>query len=153
MPRGTASPVEQREFPARFASLTDAAAFVEAFCDRHGVDPGLALKVTLVLEELLTNTIEHGFGIESDAPIRVALTATNHRSVSIAFEDTAPPFDPLAHDARQTAAVGDAFDTRPIGGLGIHLVGQLASAARYAREGDRNRLWLTFEGGADSSQA
>jgi len=153
MPRGSASPVEQRDFPARFASLTDAAAFVEAFCDRHGVDPDLALKVTLALEELVTNTIEHGFGIESDAPIRVALTATNPHSVSIAFEDTAPAFDPLAHDAHRPAAVGDAFDTRPIGGLGIHLVAQLASAARYAREGDRNQLWLTFDSHADSSPA
>ena len=153
MPSGSASPVEQREFPARFASLIDSAAFVEAFCDRHGVDPDLGLKVTLVLEELLTNTIDHGLGIECDAPIRVALTATNPQSVSIAFEDTAPAFDPLAQDSSQRAAIGDAFDTRPIGGLGIHLVAQLASAARYAREGDRNRLWLTFEGAADSSRA
>ena len=153
MPRGSASPVEQREFPARFASLSETAAFAESFCARQGVDPGLALKLTLVLEELVTNTIEHGFGVESDAPIRVALTALHPRSVSIAFEDTAPTFDPLAHDARQAPTVGDGFDTRPIGGLGIHLIGQLASAKRYAHEGGRNRLWLTLDDRADSSQA
>ena len=153
MPSGTPSPVEQREFPARFASLTDVAAFIDDFGSRHGLDPGLALKLTLVLEELVTNTIEHGFGGDSDAPIRIALTSTYPASVSIAYEDSAPAFDPLARDARQPAAVGDAFDTRPIGGLGIHLVSKLASAARYAREGDRNRLWLTFEGSDDSSQA
>jgi two-component sensor histidine kinase len=35
------------------------------------------LKVTLVLEELVTNTIEHGFGGDSDAPIRIALTSSD----------------------------------------------------------------------------
>ena len=153
MPSGNPSPVEQREFSARFASLTDVSAFVDDFGARHAIDPDLALKLTLVLEELVTNTIEHGFGIESDAPIRIGLTATNTRSVSIAFEDTAPPFDPLVHAASRPAAVDDPFSSRPIGGLGIHLIEQLASAARYAREGERNRLWLTFESRADSSQA
>src|SRR5215218_10225164 len=145
MPSGTSSPVEQREFPARLASLTDVAAFIDDFGTRHGIDPGLALKLTLVLEELVTNTIEHGFGSDSEAPIRISLTAASPRSVSITFEDTAPPFDPLAHSARQPAPVGEPFDARPIGGLGIHLIGQMGSAARYAREGERNRLWLTFD--------
>ena len=153
MPSGIPSPVEQREFLARTASLTDVAAFIDDFGSRHGLDPGLALKLTLVLEELVTNTIEHGFGGGSDAPIRIALTSTNDHSVSIDFADTAPPFDPLAHSALTTAAVGDPFDARPVGGLGIHLIGQLASTARYARDGERNRLWLTLEGAADSSQA
>jgi serine/threonine-protein kinase RsbW len=151
MPSGTPSPVEQREFPARLASLTDVAAFIDDFGSRHGVDPGLALKLTLVLEELVTNTIEHGFGGESDAPIRIALTSTRPASVSIAYEDSAPAFDPLAHAAHRPAAVGDPFEARSIGGLGIHLIGQLASMARYARDDERNRLWLTFDSGADSS--
>jgi len=151
MPSGTPSPVEQREFQARIASLTEVAAFIDDFGRRHSLDPGLALKLTLVLEELVTNTIEHGFGGGSDAPIRIALTSTHPASASIAYEDSAPAFDPLAHAAHQPAAVGDPFDARPVGGLGIHLIGQFASTARYARDGGRNRLWLTFDSLADSS--
>ena len=153
MPRGSTSPSEHRTFPARFASLTDSAAFAEAFCARHGVDTGLALKLTLVLEELFTNTITHGLGAESDAPIRIALSMSEPGSVSIVFEDSGPAFDPLAHGVQQPAAPDDAFDARPVGGLGIHLVAQLSSARRYAREDGRNRLWLTLGGAADSSQA
>ena len=151
MPSGTPSPVEQREFPARLVSLTDVAAFIDDFGSRNGIDPRLVLKVTLVLEELVTNTIQHGFGVDSDAPIRIALTSSDAASVSIDFADTAPPFDPLAHAARQPAAVGDPFEARPVGGLGIHLIGQLASVARYARDGGHNRLWLTFDSRPDSS--
>ena len=153
MPRGSTPPVEQREFRARFASLTESAGFVDAFCARHGVDTGLALKLTLVLEELFTNTITHGFGAETDAPIRIALSASGPQTVSLVFEDSGPAFDPLAAGARPPAALDDAFDARPVGGLGIHLVVQLASAKRYAREAGRNRLWLTLEDTADSSQA
>ena len=65
MPSGTPSPVEQREFPARFASLTDVAVFIDDFGTRNGIDPGLALKLALVSEELVTNTIEHGFGSDT----------------------------------------------------------------------------------------
>ena len=153
MPRGSTSPSEQRAFPARFASLTESAAFADAFCTRHGIDSGLALKLALVLEELFTNTITHGFGAETDAPIRIALSASGPRSVSLVFEDSGPAFDPLAHEGHRPATPDDAFDARPIGGLGIHLVEQLASAKRYAREGGRNRLWLTLGDAADSSQA
>ena len=153
MPRGPTSPVEQRDFPARFASLTETAAFVEAFCGRHGIDTGLALKLTLVLEELFTNTITHGFGAECDAPVRIALSASHPRSVSIVFEDSAPAFDPLSGEARETAVLDGGFDERPVGGLGIHLVEQLATDKRYAREDGRNRLWLTLDRAADSSQA
>ena len=151
MPSGIPSPVEQREFPARLVSLTDVAAFIEDFGTRHGIDPGLVLKVTLVLEELVTNTIEHGFGGDSDAPIRIALTSSDAASVSIDFADTAPPFDPLAYATCQLAAVGEPFDARPVGGLGIHLIGRFASTARYARDGEHNRLWLTFDSRAVSS--
>ena len=144
MPSGTPSPVEQREFPARLASLTDVAAFIEDFGTRHGIDPSLALRLTLVLEELVTNTIEHGFGTENDAPIRVSLTASDARSVSLVFEDSAPPFDPLTHLAQRPSAVHDAFDAQPLGGLGIHLVRSLASAACYAYVDGGNRLRLTL---------
>ena len=153
MPRGSAFPVEQREFPARFTSLTDSAEFVDTFCARHGLDTDLALKLTLVLEELFTNTITHGFGAESDATVRIALTASHAQSVSLIFEDTGPAFDPLAADTPRPHTLDGAFGARPVGGLGIHLVKQFASAQRYAREDGRNRLWLTLDSAADSSQA
>ena len=153
MTRGSsASTDDARELTARHASLADAAAFAHGFCTRHRIERSLELKLTLVLEELITNTVEHGFGIESDAPIRVALQASD-AGLSLLYEDTAPRFDPLAHDAGTPAGVDDPFEARPLGGLGIHLVGRLVRDARYAYEDGRNRLWLTLRSGADSSAA
>ena len=149
MTRGPALPDEPRALTARYAAIDEAAALVSDFCARHAIDRRLELKLTLVLEELITNTIEHGFGGERDAPIRVALRASE-AGIELSYEDSAPPFDPLAQAAAAPASVDAALDDRPIGGLGIHLVGRLARDARYAREGDRNRLWLTLSNAADS---
>ena len=150
MTRGPALPDEHCELPARRASLDDAAAFVAAFCARRAIARAVELKLVLVLEELITNTIEHGFGGECEAPIRVALWVSD-AGIEVSYEDAAPPFDPLAHAAGGQAAIQATLDDRPVGGLGIRLVDQLASAARYAREHDRNRLWLTLSTTPDSS--
>ena len=150
MTRGPALPDEPRALTARYAAIDEAAALVSDFCARHAIDRRLELKLTLVLEELITNTIEHGHGGESDAPIRVALSASD-AALSLFYEDAAPAFDPLAHDAERAASVDAPLDERPVGGLGLHLIRQTATHARYAREGDCNRVWVTLSTAADSS--
>jgi serine/threonine-protein kinase RsbW len=150
MTRGPALPDEPRALTARYAAIDEAAALVAVFCARHAVDRQVALKLTLVVEELITNTIEHGFGAESDSPIRVALSASD-AGLALFYEDAAPPFDPLAHDAASPASVDAPLDDRPIGGLGIHLIGRIAASVRYAREAERNRLWISLPRAPDSS--
>ena len=150
MTRGPALPDEPTALTARYEAVDRAAALVSAFCTRHGVDRRIELKLTLVLEELITNTIEHGFGAESDTPIRIALGASG-AGLALFYEDAAPPFDPFAHDAASPARVDAPLDDRPVGGLGIHLIGRIAGSARYAREADRNRIWITLPTAPDSS--
>ena len=153
MTRGPSPPIEeQREFAARYASLAASTAFVEAVCNRHRLDHSLTLKLTLVLEELITNTIEHGFGAESDAPVRIALRAEG-TSVTLLYEDSAPPFDPLATDDSTVPSIEDPLEARPVGGLGLALIEGLTRDARYEYADGRNRLWLTLREANDSSIA
>jgi serine/threonine-protein kinase RsbW len=144
MTRGRTDPnAERREFAARYASLEDTAAFAQSFCERHGFGRDVARKLALILEELLSNTIEHGFARECSAPIGISLRATRS-ALTLVYEDRAPPFDPLAHDARIAGAINDPLEDRPLGGLGVRLIGGLSAASRYARVNDRNRLWVTL---------
>ena len=138
-------PSDQAVFPARLAALPDTAAFAQAFCDRHGIARDDALRLTLVIEELFTNTIEHGHRGESDAPIRLALSLDDG-VVALLYEDSAPRYDPLAQ-APAAASLAEPLGERPIGGLGVHLVRELVASARYAYEEGRNRLWLTLKRG------
>ena len=85
--------------PARMASLAQAIAFVEAFCADRGVAASDGLRLSLVVEELFTNTVMHGHGGGSDAPVRLGLRA-DASQLELSYEDSAPPFDPLDHLAR-----------------------------------------------------
>ena len=132
---------ERAEFPARLAALRDTAAFAQAFCDRYGIGRDHALRLTFVIEELFTNTVRHGYGDESDAPIRIAL-AVRERRVSVLYEDSAPRYDPLARLSVVPANLTAPLEARGAGGLGLYVLGQLVAGARYAYEEGSNRLWL-----------
>jgi len=143
--------VEQCTLQARMADLSPAVAFVEGFCAAHGIDPDDALRLTLMVEELFTNTVEHGHGGDSDAPVRLALRDDAHE-VELFYEDRAPAFNPLERVADTTPPdeldePADLAGLRP-GGLGVVLVLRMAAHARYAHEDGCNRLWLTLRRGA-----
>jgi len=138
---------EHRVFRAQLSVLPETAAFVASFCDRHAIGRNDILRLTLIVEELFTNTVEHGYGGECDAPIHIALSADSG-GVSLLFEDAAPPYDPLDPLSGLEANLAAALDSRPIGKLGLHLIRQLTKSARYVHEDGRNRLWLTLRCGS-----
>ena len=133
---------EDRTFPARLAALADTAAFVQEYCERHAVERTAALRLTLIVEELFTNTVRHGYRREGDMPIRIAL-ARAESAVALLYEDAAPRHDPLAGADGAPPDLAAPVESRPVGGLGVRLVGELAAGARYAYEQGRNRLWLS----------
>lgn len=133
----------ERILLARLSALGDLVAFAREFCERHAVDRSTALRLRLVLEELFTNTVRHGHRGDSDAPVRIALAVIDDY-VTIEYEDSAPPYDPLA---RMTALPSDqvtAMDGPPTEALGTYLVGKSLYGARYAYEDGHNRLWLVM---------
>jgi len=128
---------------ARMEGLADAIAFVEAFCADRGVVESDALRLSLVLEELFTNTVVHGFGGGSDAPVRLGLSL-DASHLELSYEDSAPPFDPLEHVARLPIDPAAGPADRPIGHLGIPLVVNMAERIGYAREDGCNRIRLAL---------
>lgn len=134
---------EQAEFPARLAALPDTAVFAQAFCQRNGIGHDDALRLTIVIEELFTNTVQHGYRDECDAPIRIAL-AIGDGQVILLYEDSAPRYDPLARLSAPPSSLAAPIESRPVGGLGVYLLGELVAGARYAYENGSNRLWLTM---------
>jgi len=129
------------EVSARFALIPTTAAFADAFCARHAIERAVALRLRLVIEELFTNTVNHGYGGESDAVIRIAL-ALDDGDLVLQYEDAAPAFDPRERWSAPPAGLDQSVDDRPVGGLGVHLVGELVRDARYSREAGHNRLTL-----------
>ena len=121
--------------------LAELTAFVEAFCRGRGIGNEHRLRVTLVVEELFTNTVAHGHRGDAEAPVRVSLSMDGD-DVTLLYEDSAPPYDPLSAVSVAPLAHAREVGSRPIGGLGVVLVDALARDARYGYEGGRNCLWL-----------
>jgi len=126
-------------FPARLSALPHVLAYARKMCDGSNMSPVAILRIELAIEELFTNTVRHGYGADSDALVWLQMIIAPG-SLYLVYQDAAPEYDPLKHVAQISARAG----TRPVGGLGIHLVRELATDIAYRRSDDRNILTLTF---------
>jgi anti-sigma regulatory factor (Ser/Thr protein kinase) len=127
------------QFPARLSSLREALTYVAAICTQAGLKKNEQLRVELVIEELFTNTVCHGYGDDCDDPVWIAANVSNE-NLCITYQDAAPAYNPLT---RPTNRIPSA-----IGGLGVTLVKHFAQA-RYFHENGRNTLILTFQLSSD----
>ncbi len=94
-------------------------------------------EINLVLDELITNTIEHGDS-NKKYPIHITLTKTG-RDLTIEIVDTGPPFDPTINVAPDITL---PLEQRKCGGLGIYLARQFCDCWNYSRLPDKNVLTL-----------
>jgi anti-sigma regulatory factor (Ser/Thr protein kinase) len=121
------------------AEIPRLAGAVEAFCAALEPSPKDLMSLQLVLEELVTNVINHGYTDGQPHTFTVALSRAG-RLVTAVIDDDAPAFDPLARAEVDTTL---PLDQRPIGGLGVHLVKKLTQSAHYERRNGHNVLTLT----------
>lgn len=112
---------------------------VDEFCERNGFPMGLAFKLNLCFDELITNTVSYGYRDAGPHTIRVRLEADD-AEVRAEVEDDAAPFDPFneAPEPDLDASVED----RRVGGLGVFLVKQSMDRATYRRQDGRNLVNL-----------
>jgi len=113
-----------------FAALDQAAGHLA----RHHIDEACRADVRLVLEELLVNIVRHGYPGGREGEIRIFIDI--HRDhVQLKLEDDAQPFDARGHELPDLS--GDIAD-REIGGLGLHLIHNIADDLTYVRDGNLN---------------
>lgn len=113
---------------------------LEEFAETHGVPPMQTQRITLSVDELVTNIIKYGTKQFEHSHIYLWATIVDE-TFRIEIEDHGIPFDPF-HEA----PVPDTtlpLEERPIGGLGVFLVQSLMTSTHYERIKDRNRITLT----------
>ena len=119
---------------AEVAGLSD---FVEMAVRPRGREA--SLKLRLMVEELFVNTITHGHGGDSEAPVEVTVALGEH-GVDLTYVDAAPAFDPVSVVRRPDG--GAPVEARVVGGLGLFLVTRLADRYGYERAGECNRITI-----------
>lgn len=139
------------------AQLPAASSMVEALQDwleAAGVSLKEAMQIGLMVDELVTNTITHGYpdakkntmgwlgGIEIHAEIFHDVFESNpkesgkSRAIAVVLKDDGIAFNPLTLPGPDLSL---DMDKREIGGLGVYFVRQLADEINYwAQESDKD---------------
>ncbi|HYJ19750.1 MAG TPA: ATP-binding protein, partial [Burkholderiales bacterium] len=78
-----------RSFVARILAFEQVRALIEEFGEMVNLGREDRHKLTLIVEELFTNTVTHGFRGDSDSQVQVTLEQTG-AGVRLTYEDSAP---------------------------------------------------------------
>ena len=134
--------VEVRLAPELTGALGTLAQTIEEFAANHSIGGELPFRLNLVLDELVTNSVNYALSEVAEPLLRVRLTRTPDGVVA-QLEDNGPAFDPFQDAPKPDTS--KALDERPIGGLGVFLVTRFADSASYEREDGVNRITLRMK--------
>jgi len=130
-----------RTFPAQLRAFEQVKSLIEEFGEAAGLGREDRHKLTLIVEELFTNTVTHGHRGDSNAPVQISLEDTA-AGVELTYEDSAPQYDPVA--ASRRTDIESTINERRVGGLGVFLTIGLTNTADYRFVEGRNRISLTL---------
>src|SRR5437899_8641264 len=114
--------------PARMDSMAQIRSFVEDASTTAGIGREDCLKLLLIVEELFTNTVTHGYREESESPVWIAFDPCD-TGFSLRYEDAAPPHNPFGEYRPMDTSVLIAQQT--MGGFVLKLIRPLATDAAY----------------------
>ena len=106
------------------------------FCKEHELSSEVEGDLSLAVEEILVNVIRYGHPEGGQHEIMVRLSIEQDCVIAV-VEDDGLPFNPLEAPAPD---LDSPIETRPIGGLGIHLFRHATDGLEYRRNQGRNRL-------------
>lgn len=102
-------------------------------------------KFELVAEELFLNIVNHAVPKTCEEVeircVRQIIAGGDGEMCCISMRDWGPPFNPLD---KENPALEQDIESRPIGGLGVYLVTQMADHCSYARENGSNLFTICF---------
>jgi anti-sigma regulatory factor (Ser/Thr protein kinase) len=125
-----------RVFPARLSALHEIERFIVEVCVQGGVAREARFRLSVLVEELFTNTVRHGHARDTDEPVVLELETAPGR-LTVTYEDTAPPHDPFTTPSRPASGEG------AVGGVGVQLIAGMSTPEYRYAEG-KNRITLVM---------
>ena len=128
----------ERRFPRDFKALESIYAFIREFVADCGIDPEVAFDLDVNAEELFTDMVKYGHGGTRNIAIDLDWAAP---TITMRLRDfDVDRFDPTAVPPVNT---NRPIEERHAGGLGIHLVRQIADHFEYAYENRNSTITIT----------
>jgi anti-sigma regulatory factor (Ser/Thr protein kinase) len=119
--------------------------WVDRISSRDGFTEPTKFAIQLCLEEVVSNSILHGYGNRDGQHVIVSYIEPQPGHYLFTVEDDATPFDPLAPPA--LPAIG-LEDSGQLGGQGIRLLRGFADTLEYEAKPGGNRLRIGFSNAA-----
>lgn len=132
----------QLKLPAKIESLREFTEFVHRGAQQAAFPEEDLGRLDLVMEEVVVNVINYAYEEAQPGSIEVGYKIEGPGKLNVQVCDSGREFDPLAKDPPDLRL---GLAERPIGGLGIFLVKQIARSITYSREGDLNILNFRLE--------
>lgn len=130
-----------RIFPAQLRAFEQVKALIEEFGAAADLGREDRHKLTLIVEELFTNTVNHGFRGDTDSPVNLTLEETVS-GIRLTYEDSAPMHDSIGTGLRTD--IDATINLRQVGGIGMAIALGLTRDASYDYVDGRNCVTLTY---------
>lgn len=124
------------EIKNHISEISKISSFLEEFAEKFVVNPKIIFEINLVLEELLTNTINYGYDDEKEHTMEIDFDVKD-MFLECAIIDDGKEFNPLE---KENPDLEMDLDDMPIGGLGIFFVKKKVDAISYKRLNGKNIL-------------
>jgi len=107
---------------------------VLSFGREQNLPDELVWEIRLVLEEVVTNIISHGYADRAAHAIEVSIV-NSASDITLSVRDDAQPFNLLEHPLPDLTI---PLEERGVGGMGVHIVREIMDEIDYKREADGN---------------
>lgn len=134
MPSRESPPDPQRIDAVGPTALGDAVAWARRYASDQDLKARDVARLCIVVEELVTNLLEHGGLAEPQIGIELSRRPA---ALALVIEDNGPGFDPRTVDPQDTVPARG-------GGAGLRLVNAWAEIVGYASDNGRNRIELSL---------
>jgi anti-sigma regulatory factor (Ser/Thr protein kinase) len=134
-------PELKKSFSSELDSLGKIAPELEMFLEGNGFDVERIYVINLAFEEFATNIIKYAYADKGIGEISFSVKVEGESAV-MTLVDEGEEFNPLT-DAKEPDTELEPED-RDIGGLGIHLIRNMAKDIRYERNDNKNILIVEF---------
>lgn len=139
----------RRDFPRHLDSLAPLYEFAEEILGANDISPGVRYPVHLAMEELFVNMVKYNPGVTTDITVEVTVTFSEKATsgAAAAQEVTVTLVDDGGVEFDVTAVrkvnIDAPLEERTPGGLGIHLIQNLADKLEYSYKDGRGEVIFT----------
>ena len=126
------------EIEAKVDNLNDVIAFIDEQLEAADCPMKTQMQIDIAVEELFVNIAHYAYAPNVGQAVITAVLSPD-RKMSITFEDSGMPYDPLA---KEDPDITLSAEEREIGGLGIYMVKKSMDDMYYEYRDGKNVLTI-----------